>query len=49
MRVVSWLVALLVLVIGIAAFMWVYGRRLAARTGPWITGPWIADEVTQDD
>ena len=41
---VGWLVVLLVLVIGVAAFMWVYRRRLAARTGPW-----IASELAQDD
>jgi len=40
----GWWVALLVVVIGVALFLRFYRRRLAALKGPWIT-----DELSQND
>jgi hypothetical protein len=40
----GWWGVLLSIVIGVPLFFWIYPRRLAA-----LTGPWIANELSQND
>jgi hypothetical protein len=40
----AWFLVLLLVAIGVAAFTWVYRRRLDV-----LTGPWIADETSSHD
>ena len=35
-RLMIWLVALMVPVLGVPLFVWAYGRHLSHLTGPWI-------------